>query len=107
MMVAESTQLAGGVNFHLWSRGPFLGAMSGIISYVGGHSPVLLGGLLSCCGHAFLLSCGIGLLSVSGGDSGNLFSCGVATSGGSLWEGYSLYLWHWELLISFQRITLF
>ena len=97
-------------------RGSFPFAVEGTLSrcnvqdhllfVVGGHSPGLPGGLLSCYGHAFLLSCGISLLSISGGDSGHLSSCSVATSGGSLWGGFSLYLWHWGLLISFQRIAL-
>ena len=97
-------------------RGSFPFAVEGTLSrcnvrdhllfVVGGHSPVLPGGVLSCCGHAFLLSCGISLLSISGGDSGHLSSCSVATSGGSLWGGFSLYLGHWGLLISFQRIAL-
>ena len=62
-------------------------------------------GLLSRCGHGLLLSCGICLLSSSGGDSGLLASSGSASSGGSLWGGCSLYLWHWGLLASFHRVA--
>ena len=32
-------------------------------------------------------------------------SCGGATSGGFLWGGWSLYLWHWGLLTSVQVIA--
>ena len=66
--------------------------MSEIVSLVvvGLHSPVFLGGLFSRCGHRLLLSCGIWLLPISEGDSGHLSSCCGATSGGSLWGGYSL-----------------
>ena len=71
-----------------------------------GHSPVLLGGLLSRCGHGLLLSCGISLLSSSGGDLWLLSSCHGASSGGSLWGGCSLYLWHLGLLTSFHGSTL-
>ena len=35
-----------------------------------------------------------------------LFSCRGASSGGSLWGGYSLYLWHLGLLPSFHGSTL-
>ena len=71
-----------------------------------GHSPVLSGGLLSCCGHGLLLSYGISLFSSSGGDSWFLSSCCLASSGGSLWRGCSLYLWHLGLLTSFHGSTL-
>ena len=70
-----------------------------------GHSPVLSGGLLFH-GHGLLLSCGISLLSSSGGDSWLLSSCHGASSGGSLWGQCSLYLWHLGLLTSFHGSTL-
>lgn len=41
-----------------------------------------------------------------GGDRGTFFSCGVATSGGSLWEGYSLYCGIGSFSLGFQRIML-
>ena len=75
-------------------RGLPLGEMSVVSSpvVVVDHSPVLSGGLLYRCGHGLLLSCGISLLSSSGGDSWLLSSCCLASSGGSLWGGCSLYL---------------
>ena len=48
----------------------------------------------------------ISLLSSSGGDSWLLFSCHGVSSGGSLWGGCSLYLWHLSLLISFHGSAL-
>ena len=76
MVVGESTQLAGGVCLYLQWRGPFLGVISQIITLVvvGGHSQILPGGLFCRCSHGLLLSCGIGLLLISGGDSGHLSS---------------------------------
>ena len=62
--------------------------------------------LLSCCGHGLLLSYGISLFSSSGGNSWFLSSCCLASSGGSLWRGCSLYLWHLGLLTSFHGSTL-
>ena len=63
--------------------------MSEIISLivVVGNSPVFPDGLLCRCDHGLLLSCVIGILLISGGNSGHLSSCGGATSGGYLWEG--------------------
>ena len=87
---------------------PSRGAMSMVSSpvVVGRHSPVLSGGLLSRCGHGLLSSCGIHLLSSLGGDLWLRSSCHGASSGGSLWGGCSLYLWHLGLLTSFHGSTL-
>ena len=70
------------------SGGDSLCAMSRVSSpvVVVGHSPVLAGGLLSHCGHELLLSCGIGLLSSSGGYSGLFSRWRGDSSEGSMWE---------------------
>ena len=68
-----------------------------------GDTPVLAGELLYR-GHGLLLSCSAGLLLSSGGDSGLLSSWGGDSSEGSMWGVCSLYLWHWEFLISFQGV---
>ena len=89
-------------------RGPPLGAVSVVSTsvVVTGHSSVSAGGLLAHCGHRLFLSCGTGPLSSSGGHPGLYSSSGSASSGGSLWGGCSLYLWHLSLLISFHGSAL-
>lgn len=76
-------------------RGPFLVAMSEIISLivVVGNSPVFPDGLLVVVTMGFL-SCVIGILfNFREGTLGHLSSCSGATLWGYLWEGV-LYLWH-------------
>ena len=87
MVVEGCTRLAAGDRLYLWWRGPSLGAMSRVSSpvVVVGHSPLLAGEVLSRCGHGLLLSCSIGFLSSSGGDSGLLSSWGGDSSEGSIW----------------------
>ena len=108
MVVGGSIRLIQGVRLYLGWKGPSRGAMSRVSSQVvvGGHSPVLSGGLLSHCGYGLLSSCGIHLLSSSGGDLWLHSSCHGASSGGSLWGGCSVYLWHLGLLTSFHGSTL-
>ena len=85
-VVGGCTRLAAGDHLYLQWRGPSLGAMSRVSSpvVVVGHSPVLAGELLCHWGHGFLLSCGIGLLSSSGGDLGLLSSWGGDSSESSM-----------------------
>ena len=58
MVVGGSIRLVQGVYLYLGKSEPSRGAMSTVSSpvVVGGHSPVLLGGLLSRCGHGLLLT---------------------------------------------------
>ena len=108
MVVGGSIRLIQGVRLYLGWKGPSRGAMSRVSSQVvvGGHSPVLSGGLLSHCGYGLLSSCGIHLLSSSGGDLWLHSSCHGASSGGSLWGGCSVYLWHLGLRTSCHGSTL-
>ena len=105
-VVGGCTRLAAGDHLYLQWRGPSLGAMSRVSSpvVVVGHSPVLAGGLLSHCGHELLLSCGIGLLSSSGGYSGLFSRWRGDSSEGSMWGVCSLYMWHWGFLTCFHRV---